>query len=69
MHSRTRKSAEMPSRAAANRFDRPSAAVLSPAQRKFDTAQREPMPEEEELLQGKFKTAQLMGGPEEEELL
>ena len=37
-------------------------------QRKM-TMQLQPMPEEEELLQGKFETAQLMGGLEEEELL
>lgn len=31
--------------------------------------QLQPMPEEEDLLQGKFETAQLVGGPEEEDLL
>ena len=68
MNTHTRKFAEGSSKAAANRFGQTATTSFSSAQRRFDTAQRESMPEEEELLQGKFDTAQLKG-PEEEELL
>ena len=41
---------------------------FAPVQGKFDVAQREAAPEEEEMAQGKFDTAQREAAPEEEEM-
>ena len=44
------------------------ASFFSPVQGKFDVAQREAMPEEEDMVQGKFDAVQREAAPEEEEM-